>query len=51
VQAADLTVTPGVDSRTCVGRRERARAVSGGVWSSSGNSGAFRLVSGAITGQ
>jgi hypothetical protein len=33
------------------GRRERARAVSGGVWSSSGNSGAFRLVRGAIAGQ
>jgi hypothetical protein len=33
------------------GRRERARAVSGGAWSSRANSGAFRLVRGAITGQ
>ncbi len=51
MQAADLTVTPGVDSRTCVVVVRGREPSLGGVWSSSGNSGAFRLVRGAITGQ
>ncbi len=33
------------------GRRERARAVSEGAWSSRANSGALRLARGAIAGQ
>jgi hypothetical protein len=51
VQAADLTVTPGVDSRTCVVVVRGREPSLGGAWSSRANSGAFRLVRGAIAGQ
>ncbi len=51
MHAVALAVAPGVDSRTCVVVVKGRESSLGDVWSSSGNSGAFRLVRGAIAGQ